>query len=121
MKRIEIDVVNPHDENNALLAWAARVDAGEKVGRAQPRLTFSSFDQLHSALTDKRMALLDYVATHEGLSIRQLAVGLNRDYKNVYGDVKKFLSIGLLEQSLENGVSAPFDDIVIHKILRRAA
>lgn len=121
MRRIAIDVVNPKDEQAALLDWAARVDAGEVMGEAQPHLRFSSYDQLHAVLTDKRMALLEYVAFHEGLSIRRLADALMRDYKNVHDDVKRLQSLGLLEQSAKDGVSAPFDDIVIHKVLRRAA
>lgn len=121
MRRIEIDVMNPQEEQAELLAWASRVDAGEVMGEAQPHLRFSNYDQLHAALTDKRMALLEYVALNEGLNIRQLAAALKRDYKNVYDDVRRLKSLGLLEQSAADGVSAPFDDIVIHKVLRRAA
>ena len=34
MKRIEIDVIDPGTEQAALMAWAARVDAGEAVAVA---------------------------------------------------------------------------------------
>ena len=52
MKRIEIDVIDPGAEQAALLAWAARVDAGEAQPAATPRLHFSSYRQLHGAMTE---------------------------------------------------------------------
>lgn len=120
MKRIEIGVVDPKDEQQALLDWAARVDAGEKAAAADSRLSFASYSQLHAALTDKRMELLEHVALHEGRNIRQLAASLERNYKNVYDDVQMLSALGLIEKR-DGGLFAPYDDINIHKKLRRAA
>lgn len=120
MKCIEITVVNPKDEQQALLDWAARVDAGESVAEAGARLSFSSYRQLHALLTDKRMSLLEYVAQHEGLSIRQLAGKLKRDYRNVYDDVQMLAELDLIEKRAD-GLFTPYDDIRIHKTLRQAA
>ncbi len=120
MKRIEIGVVDPKDEQQALLDWAARVDAGENATDADSRLSFSSYSQLHAALTDKRMALLELVALHEGRNIRQLAASLERNYKNVHDDVQMLSTLGLIEKR-EGGLFVPYDDIIIHKRLRRAA
>ncbi|MDP2852218.1 MAG: hypothetical protein Q8O23_02315 [Gallionella sp.] len=120
MKHIEIAVINPKDEQQALLEWAARVDAGEEMAEAGAKLSFSSYGQLHAVLTDKRMGLLEYVAQHEGLSIRQLAVKLNRDYRNVYDDVQMLAELELIEKRAD-GLFAPYDDISIHKTLRKAA
>jgi len=120
MKHIEISVINPKDEQQALLAWAAHVDAGEPAAKAGARLSFSSYGQLHAVLTDKRMGLLEYVAQHEGLSIRQLAADLNRDYRNVYDDVRMLAELELIEKRAE-GLFAPYDDISIHKTLRKVA
>lgn len=120
MKRIEIGVIDPKDEQQALLDWAARVDAGEKVADADSRLSFATYSQLHAALTDKRMELLEHVALHEGRNIRQLAASLERDYKNVYDDVQMLSTLGLIEKR-DSGLFAPYDDINIHKKLRRAA
>jgi predicted transcriptional regulator len=120
MKHIEISVINAKDEQQALLEWAARVDAGEEVvgAGAKSRLSFSSYAQLHAVLTDKRMSLLEYVAQHEGLSIRQLAGQLGRDYRNVYDDVQMLAELELIEKRA-SGLFAPYDDISIHKTLRR--
>jgi predicted transcriptional regulator len=54
------------------------------------------------------------------LSIRQLAVQLNRDYRNVYDDVQMFAELELIEKRAD-GLFAPYDDINIHKTLRKAA
>ena len=120
MKHIEIAVINPKDEQKALLEWASRVDAGEEMAEAESRLSFSNYGQLHAVLTEKRMSLLEYVAQHEGLSIRQLALELSRDYRNVYDDVRMLADLELIEKRA-NGLFAPYDDISIHKRLRKAA
>lgn len=120
MKHIEIAVINPKDEQQALLEWAVRVDAGEEMAEAGAKLSFSSYGQLHAVLTDKRMSLLEYVAQHEGLSIRQLAGKLKRDYRNVYDDVRMLAELELIEKRAD-GLFAPYDDISIHKTLRKAA
>src|SRR3989304_7347533 len=99
MKHIEIAVINPKDEQQALLEWAAGVDAGEDLAEAGARLSFSSYGQLHAVLTDKRMNLLEYVAQHEGLSIRQLAGQLGRGYRNVYDDVPMLAGLELVGKS----------------------
>jgi predicted transcriptional regulator len=120
MKRIEIDVINPKQEQAALLAWAARADKGAAQRPGTPKLHFASYRQLHATLTEKRMALLEYVAVNEVQSIRQLAVQLGRDYRNVYDDVQRLVQIGLIE--IEGGVlHVPYDEIDIRKTLREAA
>jgi len=120
MKRIEIDVINPQAEQAALLAWAAGVDAGMTQPAARPKLHFASYRQLHATLTEKRMGLLEYVALHEGLSIRQLAIELVRDYRNVYDDVQRLVQLGLIEIA-EGKLHVPYDEIDIRKTLREAA
>lgn len=120
MKHIEIVVIDPKDEQQALLEWAARVDAGEEIAEAAAKLSFSSYGQLHSVLTNKRMSLLEYVAQHEGLSIRNLAGKLGRDYRNVYDDVRMLAELELIEVRAD-GLFAPYDEISIHKTLRKAA
>lgn len=120
MKRIEIDVIEPKQEQAALLAWAARADQGAPQRAGTPKLHFASYRQLHAALTEKRMGLLEYVATNEVPSIRQLASQLGRDYRNVYDDVQRLVQLGLIE--IEAGaLSVPYDEIDIRKKLREAA
>ena len=67
-----------------------------------------------------RVELLQHVAMHEDLSIRQLAVQLERDYRNVHDDVQRLLELGLLE--IDAGkLLVPYDEIDIHKTLRAVA
>ena len=92
MKRIEIDVIDPKQEQASLLAWAARADKGAPQRAGTPKLHFASYRQLHATLTEKRMELLEYVAVNEMPSIRQLAGQLGRDYRNVYDDCLLYTS-----------------------------
>lgn len=117
MKRIEIQVLDPKQEQTQLLNWAAKIDQGLNAQEASPKLTFASYKILHSLLTDKRMALLEFVANTPNLSIRQLAAFLERDFKNVYDDVQRLMSLGLIEVK-DGNLHVPFDEIDIRKTLR---
>ncbi|MDA1372060.1 MAG: hypothetical protein O2971_15020 [Proteobacteria bacterium] len=44
-----------------------------------------------------------------------------RNYKNVYNDAKTLVELGLLDENGEGGLTAPFDEVVIHAPLRDAA
>ena len=117
MKRIEIQVLDPKQEQAQLLNCAAQIDQGLNAQQSSPKLTFASYKILHSLLTDKRMALLEFVANTPNLSIRQLAAFLERDYKNVYDDVQRLMSLGLIEVK-DGNLHVPFDEIDIRKTLR---
>ena len=86
-----------------------------------PRLAFGSLRELFSAITEKRLEMLRFVATNENLNTRQLSQQLGRDYKNVYTDVKDLVELGLLEKDERGRLTAPFDEIVIHATVRDAA
>ncbi len=118
MKTIEISVMNPKDDLARVVVLARRIDAGESLSEAVPKLNFASLKQLFSAITEKRMELIRFVAAHEGLNTRQLAQALGRDYKNVYKDVRELCEYGLLEKDEKRGVNAPYDQIVIRAGLR---
>ena len=120
MKRIEIDIADPKQEQHALQEWARRVDLGEDVPDAVPQLRFVSLHQLHATLTEKRLELLRFVADREGLNTRQIAQETGRDYKNVYDDVQRLCELGLL-QKRDGKLFTPYDEIVTHYALRIAA
>ena len=77
--------------------------------------------ELFSAITEKRLELLRFVAGHDGLNVRNLAAGLDRDYKNVHTDVAELIALGLLDRADNGTLVAPFDEIVIHAGIRDAA
>ena len=74
-----------------------------------------------TALTEKRLELLRFVAGYDGLNVRRPASELGRDYKNVHTDVAELIELGLLERDADGRLSAPFDEIVIHANIRNAA
>jgi predicted transcriptional regulator len=116
--RLEIEVFN----SKAALRELTAAWRGAKAGKtATPRLAFGSLRELFSAITEKRLELVRFVAAHEGLNTRQVAQQLGRDYKNVHSDVAELVELGLLHKSDHGALTAPFDEIVIHAVVRDAA
>lgn len=118
MNRIAVEVLKSRAALDAFAETWRRVEDNEDV---TPRLAFASLHDLFSALTEKRLELMRFVAAHEGLNTNQLAHRLERNYKNVHTDVTALVELGLLEKSEKGVLSAPFDEIVIHAGIRDAA
>lgn len=118
MNRIEVEVLKSRSALDAFADTWRRVETNEDV---TPRLVFASLHDLFSALTEKRLELMRFVAAHEGLNTNQLARKLERNYKNVHTDVTALVELGLLERSEQGTLTAPFDEIVIHAGIRDAA
>ena len=118
MNRIEITVLK---SDAALRTFATTWHAAEAGEEMVPKLAFGSLRELFSAITEKRLELLRYVAIHEGLNVRQLALSLGRDYKNVHTDVTGLAELGLMDRDEDGTLSAPYDEIVIHAGIRDAA
>ena len=118
MKRIEVEVLKSQAALDAFAKTWRCVEANENV---TPRLAFTSLHDLFSALTEKRLELMRFVASHEGLNTHQLAQKLERNYKNVHTDVAALVELGLLEKDDRGILTAPFDEIVIHAGIRDAA
>jgi len=62
-------------------------------------ISFPDFASLGKVLTGNRLQILSAVRTHKPKSIQQLAKLLDRDFKNVYHDVKFLEEFGLLALS----------------------
>ena len=118
MSRIVIEVLK---SNSALDAFAETWQQAEAGKNVTPRLAFGRLRDLFSAITEKRLELIRFVAEHEGLNTRQLAQHLGRDYKNVYTDVKALVELGLLDKDEQGRLAAPFDEIIIRASVRDAA
>ena len=121
MKRIEISIGGGRQALAQFARTWRRASGGERLPEATPRLEFASLAELLSALTPKRLALLDTLAAQPGLSIRALAGKLGRDYKNVHGDVSVLTELGLIERRADSTLKAPYDELVIHAPLTAAA
>ena len=118
MKRIEIEVLKPEDALKAFSDTWKKTELGNDV---IPRLAFGSLRELFSAITEKRLELLRFIALNEGYNIRQISQALNRDYKNIHTDVTELIRLGSLEKNEDGFLIAPFDEIVIHTTIRDAA
>ena len=119
MKRIEIEIMSSSDALTAAIDTWHKAKSGKKI---TPRLSFGSIKYLFSAITEKRLELLRFVAEQQGeLNTRQLSQALGRDYKNVHTDVTALEELGLIEKGEKGALTVPYDEIVIHAGLTEAA
>ncbi len=92
--------------------WLA-IDRGEKAPEPIHRIYFESAEVLSRVLTRQRVGLLKVLHVQGALSVRALAAFLERDYKNVYQDVKILEESGLIERDSKNHVLAPYEKLMI--------
>jgi len=93
---------------------AERFKTAWKTGRAQGEfITFETLDVMLKTLTSKRWQLVSVLQKHGPLGLRELARFLERDPKNVHGDVHTLKQIGLIEDC-DQGIYVPFDEIEAH-------
>ncbi|MGF1644791.1 MAG: hypothetical protein ACFCUJ_14215 [Thiotrichales bacterium] len=111
MKAI-IGITRWTDTSEELRALARRVNAGERLPETDYHLNFASPVDLLSALPLERLRTLREIKTAGPLSVYRLAKRLGRNYSNVHADVKRLVELSLVEQDT-NGVSVPFEDIVV--------
>jgi predicted transcriptional regulator len=90
---------------------------GRQVGEV---ISFESPEVLFRRITPKRWAVLTALQASGPQSIRELARLLDRDVKNVHGDVQALIEIGLIERK-GTLVRVPFDEIRAAFRLTRAA
>jgi predicted transcriptional regulator len=74
-------------------AWN-KAAAGKKVD--ETHITFRDLQTMLDTLSLRRLQLLKHVRQHGAENVKQLAISLNRDNKNVYHDVAVLESAGLL-------------------------
>ena len=86
---------------------------------AEHVLTFTSLQLLLRTLTPARWTLLERLRADGPLSVNELARRLERDYKNVHGDVKRLAELGLIERRKDALVSVAWD--VVRAEMRLAA
>jgi predicted transcriptional regulator len=97
-------------------AWQA-AERGEAVAR--DHVTFLSIEAFVSAMSPKRLALIQYLRTAGAMSVRRLASEIGRDYKSVHGDVAMLVSAGLIAREAKDQVAVHWDHV--HADMRLAA
>jgi len=79
-------------------------------------ITYPGFE-MSKFLTPKRLEIVDEIKKHPGKSIKELAENLDRDYKNVYDDIRALAQFDLV-QLMKSGKSRiawlPADTIEIN-------
>lgn len=108
------------------LAHAAQVmealDRGESVA-PYFGVGFDDISQMFAVFTPRRWDLLAALREGGPMTIAELARRVNRDYKNVHGDVEKLIEWLAVEKNEQGRVHAPYAEIVVdvHLPSRRAA
>lgn len=92
--------------------WQA-IDRGDTVHGPVHRVYFESAEALSRVLTGQRHNLLKVLHRNGPLNIRTLAALLERNYKNVYQDVKILEEAGLIERDSKKQITAPYEKITI--------
>ena len=88
-------------------AWKL-AESGEAV-EDKHRLHFENIEVLLKTLTPGRWTLLKKLHAKGPMSIRALANGLGRDYKNVHTDVRRLENIGLVGRTKNDQIKVPWD------------
>ena len=88
-------------------AWN-QAAAGEQVD--ETNVTFLDVQTMLDTLSPRRLDLLRHVRQHGASNVRELALALARDYKNVHQDVAVLEATGLLIRDGRR-LSAPWDEL----------
>jgi predicted transcriptional regulator len=88
-------------------AWN-QAAAGEQVD--ETNVTFLDVQTMLDTLSPRRLDLLRHVRQHGASNVRELALALARDYKNVHQDVAVLEATGLLIRDGRK-LSAPWDEL----------
>lgn len=94
---------------DAIKAWE-RAEQGLPPEEPIDRLYFADMATLFKYLSPRRVELLQKLRTIGPVNIRQLAMALERDYKNVYTDVSELVHVGLIEEKNRRFL-VPWDEI----------
>ncbi len=87
-------------------------EQGKVPPKPVERVSFENLKILVQILTPKRIQVLTVLHEEGPSAIRALAKKLHRDYKNVHQDIQILERIGLVEETKEGLVAAPFNKIV---------
>ena len=91
-------------------AWN-QAAAGEQVD--ETNVTVLDVQTMLDTLSPRRLDLLRHVRKHGASNVRELALALARDYKNVHQDVAVLEATGLLIREGRK-LSAPWDELQAH-------
>lgn len=96
-----------------------KIERGEKVKKRKAGVYFENLEVMRKAITTERLRILKIIKEKHPSSIYELAKLLNRDLKNVSGDVHYLAELGLieLEKAKSNGRAKTMPIVNYDKIL----
>lgn len=111
MAKLEIGVGSLKKAATEFVKTARALEKGASVRRRE-QLFFADMPTLLKTLTGERWRLVETLKRAGPLSINAVAQQLGRNYKNVHGDVKKLMEIGLVERQDDGRIGIPYSSIV---------
>ena len=111
MKKLEIGVGGVREAAAEFLDTAKAIRKRQPV-RVRERLLFADMPTLLKNLTAERWRLVEAVRQKGPLSINAAARLLRRNYKNVHGDVKRLVELGLIDKQEDGRMRMPYRTIV---------
>ena len=99
------------DVRNAIQA----LEGGESVD-STPTISFGSYDELMETLTPRVLDLIEAIRREEPSSINETARVVDRDVKNVHGELSRLAQLGIIYFEEEAQRKRPvvwFDDLII--------
>lgn len=120
MSEVRIHVSDMDGFFDDAAAAARDIDAGGGV-RTGAEIAFENMDLLLKVLTPNRWRLLRALKTSGPTSIRQLAQGLQRDYRGVHADVTVLVEAGLIERRHDGTIVVPWERITAEMSITEAA
>ena len=110
LKKLKIEVGSSlRDSLHEFAEIYGKIKRGEQVEPLH-KISFPTFEIYRKTLSKKRMHLLKVVKKNKFGSIYELAKTLDRDYKNVYDDVKNLRMLGFISKK---ELKVTFDKLVL--------
>ncbi|MHB9142586.1 MAG: HVO_A0114 family putative DNA-binding protein [Paludibacter sp.] len=111
IKKVIIEIKPLKDTLKGFAEAFGKVKNGEKI-TPTTGISFSDVDAFRKFFSKKRMELLSAIKHKQPKSIYQLAIFLNRGYKNVYNDVILLEELGLISRE-NNSVDVDFNKLCV--------
>ena len=84
------------------------------------RISFPSVGLLRRVLTERRLELMQAMVGAGAMSLRELARRLERDVKQVHGDVHALLDVGVLDKTDDGKLEFSYDTVRVEFELKAA-
>ncbi len=105
-KKIKITIKTLEESFKEFKDFARNLDKGI-IKKQTPELSFVNFETFKRFLTQKRLELLSIIKSTKPKSINDLANKVQRDFKNVYEDIKILDTLGLIKMKKTNSGIMP--------------